>query len=186
MSFKVNSLLIFDQLPLKDQLDVHNICFNYLHHNCTSQPFHTSVHYLSLSCLSAKFTFHDYHLCHKQICRYKENWSFEICSWSGVCFELTNGWLFASLTFAKRGTCHVPPCARMAPLPFLCKPCFAWMICMHVRQCCKVLWQRQCYWPPFTPHTVSLVMTIGKTNEEVVEGKAFLHINSYEWKYINR
>ena len=114
--------------------------------------------------------------------RYKENWSFEICSWSDVCFELTNGWLFASLTFAKRGTCHVT-CARLAPIPFLCKPCFAWMICMHVRQCCKckynVLWQRQCYWPPFTPHTVSLVMTIGKTNEEVVEGKAFLHINSY-------
>ena len=168
MSFKVNSLLIFDQLPLKDQLDVHNICFNYLHHNCTSQPFHTSVHYLSLSCLSAKFTFHDYHLCHKQICRYKENWSFEICSWSDVCFELTKGWLFASLTFAKRGTCHVPcaMCQAGATSFLKCKPCFAWMICKHVRQCCKV--QIQCFVAAsmlltllHTPHSV-----LGNDNRE--------------------
>ena len=39
VSFKVNSLLIFDQLPLKDQLDVHNICFNYLHHKPTISYF---------------------------------------------------------------------------------------------------------------------------------------------------
>ena len=136
VSFKVNSLLIFDQLPLKDQLDVHNICFNYLHHKPTISYFRSlpviimsiwRIYFPWLSSLSHA---------NMHFCRYEENWSFEICSWSDVCFELTNGWLFASLTFAKRGTCHVP-CAAMCQAgatSFLkCKPCFAWMICMHVR-----------------------------------------------------